>query len=402
MRLPSPPRAICGIFLAYVFSGACAAGNTIAASPALRPENAAQLAALRQTMREFFPVMKTKRVYGVPEYKMDLTEAVMSVDLDTADTENPLFLHEPVLRALPPYSTVFLFAPTSLTPKIRERLMVLGMSERVRILPKPDEVRRPFGGLTRWVRDTMLVARDPLGPVLLASLAHKDYTNIVFNDLDYLDGLERPNRRLVRLPVFINGGNVLVVAREGRRILLVGSRELTLNRQWMAQGLGLDSAPQDLTGILQAAMQVDEVVVLPNSQHLYHLDMTISPLKDGIIGVLQPTDPAQVAQADREVLTRIRSTLHGLGFKVIDIPTSAQRIKDYQSPANAVPFKDRRNGKKRVLVPQFPEPANQDPAKSLNLKVLAAYRSAGVDPIPVEDRFHLRFGSIHCALVPLR
>jgi hypothetical protein len=54
-----------------------------------------------------------------------------------------------------------------------------------------------------------------------------------------------------------------------------------------------------------------------------------------------------------------------------------------------------------VLVPQFPESA--DPTQSdLNRHILDAYRRAGLDPIPVEDRFHPCWDNIHCALVPLR
>lgn len=363
----------------------------------------ANLSTLRKTMGAFFPRLRSGHLQASPEYTFTLDEVVMEVDWENAREHNPIQAHEPVLQALPPYSRVILLAPEQSLRQVRKRLEALGLGEKVRVVANRVASDTPSSdGVTRWVRDLMLVVRDDSGATLLTSLAHKNYQEVFDNDLEYLNRIAGPRRHVLRAPIFLRGGNLLVAARAGRRILLVGRDELAMNRQWFVKTFNFTPPPNAVPDILKAATGVDDLIIVPNSQSLFHLDMFIAPLADDTVGILAPQDPEAMAAADRDILAQARTLLQRAGFRIVDIPTAVKWMKNFQSPANVVPFVDRDTGRRRVLLPVFEEPGGDGPSQGLNARVAAAYRSAGLDPIPVKDIFHLRRGSIHCTLVPLR
>jgi hypothetical protein len=359
------------------------------------------LSFLEQTIRPFFSELHTGNIHALPEYAMDLREVMMAIDFDNARDKNPLFEHEPLLLALPSYTRIVLFVPGAGIASVKERLNKLGLSERVKLVASQEMSRGNFGnGLTRWVRDAMFVANKHGVPLVMPSLAYENYGDLSHNDLGYLDRIAGVGHNVLRMPIFVEGGN-LAVAKAGRKLLLVGAEEIAINQHWFSEAFGYQPPPEAVPNILKAVTGADEVVILPNSRNLFHLDMFIAPLADGIVGLLAPIDPDHLTPLDRDVLIRSADMLKGLGFHVVSIPTSAERIRNFESPANIVSFVDRRTGRHRALVPQFPEPIGISPSQSLNAQALAAYRHAGVDPIPVEDRFHPFHGNVHCAMVAL-
>jgi len=370
-------------------------------------EHQANLSFFRRTAGGFFPQINSGAIRTTPEYDMDLGEVVVALDFDDAKAANPLFAHEPLLLALPAYTQAVLFAPEAAVPKIRRRLRELALDKRVRIVASQRRAGMDFGeGVTRWVRDIMLVGSERGHPLLLSSLAHKNYADVAHNDLGYLDRVAGRGEQVLRMPIFFRGGNLELARAGGRKVLLMGAEEMAMNQKWFVEAFGFEPGRDAVPEILQRATGADEVLILPNSRNLYHLDMFVTPLADGTVGLLAPLDAQRLEPADRDVLSRASALLKGAGFHIAELPTSVERIGKFQSPANSVSFVERGSGRHRVLVPQFPEPA--DPARrglawpDLNRRVLDAYRRAGLDPIPVEDRFHPRWGNIHCALVPLR
>lgn len=374
-------------------------------------EHEANLSFFRRTAGGFFPQINSGAIRTMPEYDMDLGEVVLAVDVNDATEANPLFAHEPLLLALPDYTQAVLFVPEVAIPKIRQRLRELALSKRVRIVPSQRKAGVDFGeGITRWVRDIMLAGSEGGKPLLLSSLAHKNFADIAHNDLGYLGRAAGPRQSVLRMPIFFRGGNLELARAAGRKLLLMGAEEMAMNQKWFVEAFGFEPERNAVPEILKRATGADEVLILPNSRNLYHLDMYVTPLADGTLGLLAPVDPQRLTPADRDVLSRASALLKGAGFRIAELPTSAERIGKFQSPANSVSFVDRRSGRHRVLVPQFPEPADlaqPDPARpglarpDLNRRILDAYRRAGLDPIPVEDRFHPYWGNIHCALVPL-
>lgn len=357
-----------------------------------------RLAFLRATIGRAFPRLQSGALHATPEYTVDLAEVVMGIDAENAHDANPLSRHEAILLALPAYTRVVLLTPEAALPQVRRRLRVLDMSHRVRpVLSQKRTGSEPAAGVSHWVRDLMFVTHDGNTTTLLTSLAHKNWRDLAHNDLEYLNRTAGKDRHLLRMPIFFRGGNLLMAAREKQTLLLVGRDELAMNQDWIAKTFHFSPLPEAVPEILKAATGADAVLILPNSRHFFHLDTYLTPLADGQIGLLAPLDSERLPQADRDVLAQTRQLLLSKGFAIVDIPTTAHRISHYQSPVNIVPFVDRQSGQRRALTPMFPE----SPGDSLNAKVLAAYRRAGIDPIPVEDHFHERWGSIHCALVPL-
>lgn len=378
------------------------------------PERSASLRFIRQhqaglsflddTIKLFFPRIQSGRFHAIPEYAMDLEEVVMGVAAENAGDDNPLAAHEPLLLALPPYSRVLMLAPQSALPGIRKRLVSLGLADRVRlVVSQQKSPPRPNEGVTRWVRDVMFVTHDDAaaGTVILTSLAHKNFADVADNDLAYLTRIGGPSHHVLRAPLFFRGGNLLVASRSGRTVLLVGSDELEMNRQWFAAAFGFSLPANAFPEVIKAAAGVEKVIILPNSRTLFHLDAFIAPLAEGMVGLLAPVDPERLPATEREVIMHARDALQRSGFQVVAIPTSVEWMKAFRSPANIVSFTDRRTGRHRALVPQFPERNGHGSVPNLNAKILAAYRNAGIDPIPVEDRFYPRGGNTHCALVAL-
>lgn len=364
-------------------------------------QHEANLAFFRQTSRRFFRQANGGTIHAAPEYTMDLAEVMMGIDLGTANHANPLHPHEPLLHALPPYTRIILLTPAAAVSRVRARLAALGLGSRVQlVVSQAPADRMPAAGVTRWVRDLGLVANDGEHPVLLASLAHKQFADVARNDLAYLGRLGDRRHHVVRLPVYVRGGNLALV-RTDRDILLAGNDELRMNRQWFDEAFGFTPPPEALPEVLKVATGAEHLAVIPNSRHLYHLDMFVAPLGDGVVALLAPDDPERLVREDRATLARARDILQALGLRIVPVPTTAARIASYQSPVNIVRFTDRRNGQARALVPVFPEDPGLPATHSLNARALAAYRAAGIDPIPVEDRFHPRWGNTHCALLPL-
>jgi len=366
-------------------------------------EHEANLSFLRKTTSAFVGRINSQRFRASPEYALDAGRVLMAVDFENAGDDNPLRAHEPVLQALPSYARVVLLAPKLALSKVRARIQALGLGTKVRIVVTHDRSRMSASrhGVTRWIRDVLLTTREGPQTVLLASLAHRDYVDVSHNDLAYLARISKPEHQVLRMPIFLRGGN-LAVARAGRTVLFIGSEELKMNQQWFVETFAFSPPPGAIAKILRAATGADEVAVLPNSRNLYHLDMYVVPIRDGAVGLLSPVVPSAVDPVDGEVLSKARASLERLGFQVVPIPTTAERIRSFQSPVNIVPFTDRTTGARRALVPVFPEPEGNGARNSLNAKVLAAYRAAGLEPVPVVDWFHLRGGNLHCAVVPLQ
>lgn len=376
-------------------------------------EHEANLSFFRRTAGGFFPQINSGAIRTMPEYDMDLGEVVLAVAVDDAKEANPLFAHEPLLLALPPYTQAVLFVPEVAIRKVRQRLRELALSKRVRIVSSQRKAGVDFGeGATRWVRDIMLAGSEHGKPLLLSSLAHKNYADVVHNDLGYLERIAGPRQNVLRMPIFFRGGNLELARAAGRKVLLIGADEMAMNQKWFVEAFGFEPERNAVPEILKRATGAERVLILPNSRNFYHLDMYVTPLADGAVGLLAPVDPQRLTPADRDVLSRSSALLRGAGFRIAELPSSAERIGKFQSPANSVSFVDRRTGRRRVLVPQFPQPAGADLARDdraaqgltrsdLNTRILDAYRRAGLAPIPVEDRFHPNWGNIHCALVPL-
>jgi hypothetical protein len=106
------------------------------------------------------------------------------------------------------------------------------------------------------------------------------------------------------MPTFFRGGNLELARAGGRKVLLMGAEEMAMNQKWFVEAFGFEPGHNAVPEILKRATGADEVLILPNSRNLYYLDMFVTPLADGTVGLLAPVDAQRLAAADRDVLSR--------------------------------------------------------------------------------------------------
>lgn len=359
------------------------------------------IARIREIGRSFFADARKHTYRMLPDSELALREVVIAVRENSAD---PLTRHEPILRALPDYSHIHVITPKDLLATVRSKIGAIPQLEHKATLHPVDVwVEKTNAGFvyrrpTRWVRDAFLPGRDDTGrPVVFLPPAYTSIRDLTRNDLDFFRNITGSAERQLRLPVFVRGGNLKLVEHGRRRILLIGEREFRYNEEIYLATTQFRPPEQLMIDVLKEISGADEVVVLPNSDHLFHLDMVMALPRPGVAAVVAPTDPARVSDEDRTVIRRVREELTRIGVRRVDIPTTAARIGAFQSPVNGVAFRNATTRQRMFILPEFPEQA-ADPHK-LNALIRQRYREAGVRPLPIEERFFSLHGNTHCVMV---
>lgn len=341
------------------------------------------------------------RMHSKPEYLSSLSEIVIGVDRGSFAGGTPLHAHEPILNALPAYTRVDILTPERFVPEVRKAIRRLGLESRSRVIanPKPPEDR----GTTRWVRDTFLLADDGKRQTVFHSLGYQPRRDVFADDLRYLEFMRTSRRQVVTAPLFYRAGNFLLGV-QGKRTLFVGADELIGNKEVYQHTVSHVPPVDAVLDVFAALTGADEVAVLPNTRRLFHVDMYLSFIDDGVVALLDPLDPEALPFEDLSVLHRARQMLTERGFRVVPVPTVAARISQFQSSTNMVPFRHRETGQRMALVPDFPDRLVRRHGReaSLNALVEKSLRDAGITPIFVEDRFYPNQGNTHCAVVSLR
>lgn len=357
------------------------------------------LGELRAVARRFDAAVAQGRLHLAPEYERDMSELLIAATRTRQGGAPTIQPHIPILRALPPYTRLRVFVPREGIAAVERELASLGLKSRSTLMIDDDAA--PGAALTPWVRDQVLVIDGGERSILATPLRFYP-GRLAESDLRHLGRLKARGREVLRIPLFFRSGNLLL-ARHGQRILFVGQTELFLNAVGYVQAhLSRPDSAEVLSG-LRAMSGADEVIVLPNSDRLFHIDQYFAPLADGVAALLRPLDPHNLHPDDQRAIDETRKILHELGFRIIPIPTVAERIHSYQSPVNIVPFRDLAQRDRAALVPRFPDRMVQVDGRrqSLNALVAQAYRGAGIRPVEVDDNFAPLMGNTHCVAVPL-
>lgn len=357
---------------------------------------------VRKAIKATRGAVRGGHMHAKPEYRSALSEIVIGVDRGLAAGGDPLHAHEPVLRALPAYTRIEVLTPARFVPEVNLALRRLGLDSRTRVVanPKPPEDH----GATRWVRDTFLLAEEGRRQTLFHSLGYQPRRDVYADELGYLEFLRTSRRKVVTVPLFYRAGNFLLGVKDGRSILFAGADEIAGNNDVYRQVIGRVPPVDAVLEVFAAITGADEVQTLPNTRRLFHIDMYLSFLDDGVVALLDPLDPGHLSAEDRDVLQRARAVLGKRGFRIVPVPTVAERIARFQSSTNIVPYRHRETGERQALVPDFPDLTVRINGRdqSLNALVDQAFRGAGVRPVFVEDRFYRNQGNTHCALVALK
>lgn len=359
------------------------------------------IARIREIGRSFFADARKHSYRMIPDSELTLREVVIAVRESGAD---PLARHEPIISALPAYSHIHVITPKDLIATVRNKVgSIPGLAPRATLHPVDVWIEKTSTGLeyhrpTRWVRDAFLPGKDDAGkPVVFLPPAYTSIRDLTRNDLEFFHDITGGADRELRLPVFVRGGNLKIIEHGKRRILLVGEREFRYNEEIYLATTQFRPPEQLMIDVLKEISGADEVVVLPNSDRLFHLDMVVTMPRPEVAAVIAPLDPEHVPPEDRAVIRRIREELARIGIRRVDIPTTAARIAAFQSPVNGVAFRHATSRQRMFLLPEFPEPTSRAPRTAALIR--QRYRDAGVVPVPLEERFYPLHGNTHCVIV---
>ncbi len=353
-------------------------------------------------------ILQQESFHRVPNYQRSMEEIVLAIDPADTQASNPLYKHEPILRHLPDYTVINIFAPENLVPSVRSQIATLALRNPVVIYPESIWESEENGIALQnvacsWTQDVFRVALNGKGQqYLFTPAAYLQFDDLSRPDLDYIQYLAGgPGaRKVVRMPLFFRAGNILSGEIAGEHVLFIGNRALKFNAVSFFSALQYRPPNESMITLLKVTSGASKVRILPNSGDLFHLDMAMLILDDGIVAVIDPLDRHSLSDEDRNALEEIVRTLREDGFKVVFIPTTTSRIRETQSPVNAVVFVNRRNGHRYALVPEYPDVQvmTRSGTRSLNAMVKEIYEKNGVSVIYVEDRFCNKKGDLHCVL----
>ena len=367
---------------------------------------------LHDTAQELDQVLNSSRRVHVAEHDQTLEHAVMSLPpkLPGINPQLSLAMHEPLLAALPAYTKVDFFLPKDLIPQVALRLQLLGMAQRVTLHGQPEyqvtegNIRLPHF-TTRWVRDLFLATAKQDGrSLLMLPMAFSQINDLSRPDNNYVKKMDDAQHKVVRVPLFFKGGNLQIGVVRGRRILFIGQNELQQNEQAFYNAFFYSPPREEVLELFKQLVGADEVLVLPNSKHLFHLDMMMSVLNPGTVALIEPVDKGALAEDDQRAIAQARQAFTAYGFRVVGVPTLADWVSTFKSPVNIIPFTHRDSGRLSAIVPQFEyrEVSAQGTLQSMELKIRQAYADAGVETIFARSNFNQLRGNFHCAVVPTK
>ena len=343
------------------------------------------------------------------DYQHKLWHVVISIFPEAQSSTAPLARHEPILKALPDYSSVQVYVPDALSNTVIRDLETMRLAGRTEIHRVPvwsamENGERITHVNTRWARDLLWVLEDNEGEsYVVTSLSHGQTTDLARPDNTFLTELDDTVTLMLKAPLFFRSGNLLLSEKAGKRVLFVGSAEIDNNRRDFYNAFFFFPPPEGLLRLLKDMTGADEVVVVPNSKNLFHLDMAVAFIGDGVAAVLRPLDASLLGYQDVEVLEQLRNHLRQRGFQIVDVPTVPERIAAFQSPVNLVSYTDARDDKRYALLPEFPDREVQVAGQPVSLnRLVREALSPHIRLVPIEDRFHPVHGNTHCALMVLR
>lgn len=365
---------------------------------------------IRQLGTRFHSDPRARKVEVRPDYVRRFGTAAISISFEDSASDDPLWRHRPIIDALPRDTRLLVRAPAEVAARLKQLGPKALGGREVRFVAGSRERARAgvvaFARPSRWIRDAFVVAASTTtasDSVLLLPPAYFQVDDLKQNDLIPFESAEVTGQASLRLPIFIRAGNLHAAEARSNRLLFVGEREAPFHREAFQYSTGQAPPPSLFADVLAEIAGSARVIELPNSDSLFHIDMVVGFPRPGVAAIIQPLDPAALDSEDLRVIKNVRAILEREGFQILAVPTTAQRIAQFQSPVNFVAYRDRETGQQALILPEFPDLSYQVGGRpqSLNAAIRAAYIGEGLLIKPVEDRFHPRGGNVHCALQAL-
>ncbi len=374
----------------------------------------------------------------IPEYKRSLKKVVISLD-----TVKPtLKLQHNILSHLCEYTEIILLLPQcnleSVVNQLKDkpyynRIRLVAFEERKRkdcsfflVFPDKDKLVHVYTGNhlspkqpgSVWAQDLFEVMKKPDGRILLVtSEVHKYYSSVgektdtkVLPDNMYLNNLSTVADEVVKIPLVFQGGNIFVDEIDGQKVVFCGGDILNETRTVWHGIAEKKLSDSEIIRLITDIFNAEKVVIVAVATKdrlqpslMYHLDQAMILLADGIAGVARIVgqDAVDTANDDevRDVerfLSKLRTILLDLGYKVINIDITVDNLLRCQHYVNAIPYIDAETDQKTILMPVFSEQTDFD--KELVRRNTASFEALGYKVISVPTKADKLKGGIHCLI----
>jgi len=377
----------------------------------------------------------------IPEYDRAMEKIVIS--LPTRNSSVPalsLDSHFRVLQYIPDYTQIIIILPESRIEEVSTQLK--NNSIQNKIILRPFKIRTLKNGYmylifaekdklvnsgsmenisipkgTVWAQDLFEPAKLSNGKdILLVSDAYKmfysdegdnkkDAVNVQPDNL-FLNRLFSENIEGMRTPFVFMGGNILVDQLNGIKIAFCGGDVLKDTQiVWRAYYEELLKKGKFIE-MVKKYLNDDKVYILgektPQPSYMFHLDQAMILLPGGaagitnIIGKCTKRDTKNINEIN-DFLAEVKSLLTKLGYRLIEIDTSINGVLNHRFHINSIPYKDKNNGQRMLLMPVSTQKPTADEKNIINNNI-SAFKSLGYDVVTVPSESTDFNGGIHCLI----
>jgi hypothetical protein len=391
------------------------------------------------------------RVPFTPEYEKSLTTVILSFDSDTPAPQMEL------IKCLPEYSRIIFFIRKDedidkvkdllsdiLSNDCIDNCTFIRTDKRQKIETDTKDSNEFL--LLNWMQDIGKGDRKSF----FIPITHFSPVIHHFDNL-YVEDLRQTGVNVIRLPVFFEGGNILLARnKEGRRYLFLGKKSLEISQELYGQ-LEVRYIEGYLKSFIKSIFSADEIMLMDEhtrlkSDFILHIDRAFMPLADGLIVVQVlshlPPQPAlssrqikreweeKIKQAKEnraapEVIESLRKdyqldllqlrlydeavayqqkiqsdikTFTKHGFDVLELETDIIHILRYQSFANCIVYHHKTTGEKSIILPFYPDLTGQYLSEGLNKANKERLESLGYRVTPVREKAYPKGGNSHCLI----
>ena len=367
-----------------------------------------------------------------PEYERTVSRVLISTDMET-----PLSLQMNTIKSLPRYTEVLLLFPAQRLEDIKQEIGDVLGQKKISLIPFDThvlrnvhtylllhksghvastmyrEVETPKGSI--WAQDLFEVARTDDGKNVIVApdvidaffLTQGHDMNEKLSDNAYISDIaDKGGFRVMKTPLSFKGGNVLTDRLNGRNIAFVGGDVIGDTMAVLQATAGYSKyTSSDIYGMIKDYLNVDEVVVIgegdrqPNK--LYHMDQAMIFLSEGVVGVTRVLYSDYGLRNNQEIrkverfLSEARRKLEGLGYRIVNIHTTAEDVLNFRYYANGLVYTNTRTGKREFLMPKYPL-ARSPFVENIIRRNTVALELEGYTVTPVPTDINKYEGGLHC------
>jgi hypothetical protein len=367
-----------------------------------------------------------------PEYERTVSRVMISTDMET-----PLALQMDTIKKLPRYTEVLVLLPSHRLEDIKQEIGDVSRRRKISLIPFDTHVLRnvhtylllhksghvastmykelemPKGSV--WAQDLFEVARADDGKHVIVApdvidaffLPQGHAMNEKLSDNAYITDLaDKGGFRVMKTPLTFKGGNLLTDRLNGRNIAFLGGDVISDTMAVLRATAGYNKySTSDIYRMIRDFLNVDEVVVIgeggrqPNQ--LYHLDQAMIFLREGVVGVTRVLYKDYGLRNNQEImkveqfLSETRRKLAGLGYRIVNIHTTAEDVLNFRYYANGLVYTNTRTGKREFLMPDYPH-ARSPFIENIIRRNTVAFEVEGYTVTPVPTDVNRHEGGLHC------